>query len=110
MDNIQKLNLFGHVETAKLESGLPIKASFIDELQQTQKPDFKTVFSGLAQELNQSMEKPDALLADLVSGKPNVDIHDVMTAISKAELGLSISTQITTKVIQAYDRVSQIQV
>ena len=110
MDNIQKLNLFGHVEAAKIDSGLPLKAPFIDEINSTQKSDFKTVFSGLAQELNTNMERPDALLADLISGKPNVDIHDVMTAISKAELGLTISTQITTKVIQAYDRVSQIQV
>ena len=66
--------------------------------------------SDLVQNVNNEIAKPDALLADLMSGKPNVDVHDVMTAMAKAELGVSVATQITTKIINAYDRISQIQI
>ena len=39
----------------------------------------------------------------------NADIHDVMTAMAKAELGVTVATNITTKVIQAYEKITQIQ-
>ena len=56
------------------------------------------------------MEAPDNLLKDVMMGNENVDIHDVMTAMSKAELSISIATTITGKVIQAYDKIMQIQI
>ena len=40
----------------------------------------------------------------------NVDIHDVMTAMSKAELAVNITTTVTGKVIQAYDKIMQLQI
>ena len=40
----------------------------------------------------------------------NVDIHDVMTAMSKSEISVSVATQLVGKVINAYDRISQISV
>lgn len=45
-----------------------------------------------------------------MSGSNNVDIHDVMTAMAKSEISINVATQITGKVIQAYDKVMQIQV
>ena len=45
-----------------------------------------------------------------MSGNKNVDIHDVMTAMAKSEISVNIATQITVKVINAYDRVMQISV
>ena len=39
----------------------------------------------------------------------NADIHDVMTAMAKAELGVTVATNITTKIVQAYDKIMQIQ-
>jgi len=56
------------------------------------------------------MNAPDVLLKDAMSGSQNVDIHDVMTAMSKAELSINVATQVTGKVIQAYDRIMQLQV
>ncbi|DAB05241.1 TPA: flagellar hook-basal body complex protein FliE, partial [Candidatus Gastranaerophilales bacterium HUM_14] len=53
---------------------------------------------------------PDNLLKDVMSGNKNVDIHDVMTAMAKSEISVNIATQITGKVINAYDRVMQISV
>ena len=110
MNNIPKLNLFGHVEASKIDSGFNIPTPNLNKVDEVQPESFKNVFSSLVNDVNHQMEKPDALLSDLMSGKPNVDVHDVMTAIAKAELGLTISTSITTKVIQSYEKIMQIQV
>ena len=40
----------------------------------------------------------------------NIDIHDVMIAMSKSEITVNVATQAVGKVIQAYDKVMQIQV
>ncbi|MBQ3818984.1 flagellar hook-basal body complex protein FliE, partial [bacterium] len=36
--------------------------------------------------------------------------HDVMTAMAKSEIAVNVATQLTGKVIQAYDKIMQIQV
>ena len=56
------------------------------------------------------MEAPDNLLKDAMMGSENVDVHDVMTAMAKAELSVSVATTITGKVIQAYDKIMQLQI
>lgn len=71
---------------------------------------FKGVMSGLAQNLNQQMNAPDQLLKASMSGNSDVDIHDVMTAMAKAEISVNVATQVTSKVIQAYDKIMQISV
>lgn len=79
-------------------------------VENTEKTAFKDVFSNLAKDLNDGMNKPDKLLSDLVAGRNGVDVHDVITAMTKAELNITIATQAVGKVIQAYDKISQIQV
>lgn len=79
-------------------------------IDKAEKSEFKDVLSGLAKNLNDDMNKPDKLLSDLVAGRNGVDVHDVITAMTKAELNISIATQAVGKVIQAYDKISQIQV
>jgi len=111
MDIVPNINLFGSVETSKLDNtmSMGMKPMRLDSIDQPAGADFKTVFSGLVNNLNTEVEKPDALMVDLMNGNKNVDIHDVMTAMAKAELGVSVATQITTKVIQAYEKIMQIQ-
>ena len=72
--------------------------------------DFKTVLSGMVSKLNNEVEKPDQLLNQQMMGNSDVDIHDVMTAISKAELGISLATQITSRVVSAYNTVMNISI
>lgn len=101
------IDLFARIQTSKIDTmgdGM--------RLQRVEKPetnDFKSVMSGLVENLNQEMNAPDQLLKDAMMGNPNVDIHDVITAMSKAELGVNVATGVTTKVIQAYDKIMQIQ-
>ena len=43
-------------------------------------------------------------------GNQDVDIHDVTTAIAKAELGINLATQVTSKVVTAYNTVMNISI
>ena len=71
---------------------------------------FKNVISGLSQGLNQDLNAPEKLLKSAMAGDSDVDIHDVMTAMAKAEISVNVATQVTSKVIQAYDKIMQISV
>jgi len=72
-------------------------------------PEFKDVMTGLVKEVDSTIKAPDAVLQDAMLGH-GADVHDVMIAMSKAEVSLSIASQMTTKVIQAYEKIMQIQV
>ena len=71
---------------------------------------FKDVLTNMVSNVNDQMNKPDDLLAKAASGTGDVDVHDVMIAMSKAELTLTVATNAVSKVIQAYDKIVQIQV
>lgn len=71
---------------------------------------FKDVLSDVTTALNKDMNAPDKLLNDAMNGTGDVDVHDITTAIAKAEMTVTLATQITSKVIQAYEKISQISV
>lgn len=105
-------NLSGHIQNGMTDMGIKHMSPSmnINSIEETQSSSFKGVMSGLAKDLNTSMNAPDQLLKDAMSGNDNVDIHDVMTAMAKAEISVNVATQVTTKVIQAYDKIMQISV
>ena len=102
-------DLAGRIQHTKLDTGMTPSAR-MSRIEDNTSPDFKQVMSGLAENLNTELNAPDNLLKDVMSGSKNVDIHDVMTAMAKSEISINVATQITGKVIQAYDKVMQIQV
>ncbi len=71
---------------------------------------FKDVLTNMVSTVNEQMNKPDDLLAKAASGTGEVDVHDVMIAMSQAEITLTVATNAVSKVIQAYDKIVQIQV
>ena len=72
-------------------------------------PNFQNVMSGLIKNIDETVKAPDSLLQNAMLGN-GADIHDVMIAMSKAELNINVATQVTTKVIQAYEKIMSIQV
>ena len=82
----------------------------LDRVEKPETQDFKQVFSGLVENFNNELNAPDDLLKDVMQGNKNVDIHDVMVAMSKTEISVNIATQAVGKVINAYDRIMQINV
>lgn len=106
---VPNIDLFSRIEPSKF-TDTGIEGMRMKSIEQPETANFKSVFSGLVSNLNTEMEKPDQLMKDQMMGNNNVDIHDVITAMTKAELGVNIATQITGKVIQTYDKVMQIQI
>jgi flagellar hook-basal body complex protein FliE len=70
---------------------------------------FQQVMMNTLGQVNAIAQKPDAMVREAMT-TGNVDVHDVMIANAKAELTVNLASQMTTKVIQAYDRLLQIQV
>lgn len=104
-------DLAGRIQHTKLDTGFNgMPSARMDRVEAPGSPDFKQVMSGLVENFNTELNAPDNLLKDAMSGNGNVDIHDVMTAIAKSEISVNVATQLVGKVIQAYDKVMQIQV
>lgn len=97
-----------HTKLAPEFGGIP--SARMDRIETPSTGDFKTVFSGLIENFNKELNAPDDLLKDVMSGNKNVDVHDVMIAMSKSEISVNVATTAVGKVIQAYDRIMQIQV
>ena len=103
-----KLNLISSIENTKLNSNLPPMR--MDNINADDKiSSFKQTMIDMTKNLNDVANAPDKAIQDMLSGN-GADIHDVITAINKAEISVNVATQITTKVIQAYEKITQIQV
>lgn len=105
-----RIDLTGRIQSGGMDfSQMQISPTKLDSVDEPQS-NFKGVMNNLAQGLNQDLNAPDKLLKSAMAGDSSVDIHDVMTAMAKAELSVSVATQVTSKVIQAYDKIMQISV
>lgn len=113
-NSFNRVNLTGHIQNSPTDMGIGSMPSMptmkVNSIDETQSGSFKGFMSGLVGNLNQSLNAPDQLLKDAMTGNNDVDIHDVMTAMAKAEISVNVATQVTSKVIQAYDKIMQISV
>ena len=106
MNYIPKYDLASRIQHSKFDSSLGMRSAIrLDDVEKPETTDFKQVLSGLVENLNEQTNAPDNLMKDVMSGNKNVDIHDVMAAIAKSEIAVNVATQMTGKVINAYDRV-----
>ena len=106
-----RYDLEARIQHTKLDSwGYDIPSARMNRIEETGTANFSSVMSGLVENLNTQMEALDNLLKDAMMGSQNVDIHDVMTAMYKAELAVNVATTVTGKVIQAYDKIMQLQI
>ena len=103
----QKINLNDRIEHSKISS-TQLRNTRLNSVEQPETTNFKSVFSGLVENLNQELNAPDQLTKDAISGK--ADVHDVMAAIAKSEIQLNIATTTVGKVLQTYEKIMQIQI
>ena len=103
-----RIDLFGRIEREKFNSITPIPSN-LSSIEQPETVNFKQVFSNVVENLNKETNAPDQMLSEVMSGNSSYDIHDVMIALSKADLGINIATTVTTKVLQSYEKITQIQ-
>ena len=100
-------NIIGSMSQAKLNTNFPpMRTKSVNE---NSGVSFQQTLLSAAKNLNETVNAPETVMEDMLQGN-GADIHDVITAINKAELSVSVATQITTKVIQAYDKIMNIQV
>lgn len=105
----QRIDLTGRIQNMSFGTNIMPSAG-LDSLDKTEGASFKGVMSGLVQNMNKDVNAPDQLLKSAMSGDEDVDIHDVMTAMAKAEIAVNVATQVTTKVVQSYEKIMQISV
>ncbi|MCE2931111.1 MAG: flagellar hook-basal body complex protein FliE [Vampirovibrionales bacterium] len=70
---------------------------------------FKDVMLNTVNGVNATTSKPNDLMRESMAGG-KVDIHDVMMANTQSELAITLTSQVMTKVIQGYEKLSQIQI
>lgn len=104
-------DLAARIQHTKLDTGtVGMYPARMTRIEEPAVGDFKGVLSGLVENFNKDLNAPDNMLKDVMSGNDDVDIHDVMTAMAKAEINVNVATQITGKIIQTYDKIMQLQV
>ena len=103
-------DLEARIQHTKLDSWGDIPSARMSRVEEPATADFQSVMSELVENMNTQMNAPDNLMKDVMMGSENVDIHDVMTAMAKAEIAVNMATTVTGKVLQAYDRIMQIQI
>ncbi len=107
---VPNINIFSGVLSSMPIDEFPKKGLAMNALSSNDGVSFKNVLSGMVNNLNAEIEKPDQLLREQMMGNSDIDIHDVTTAMAKAELGISLATQITSKVVTAYNTVMNISI
>lgn len=60
--------------------------------------------------VNNSQQTANQMVTDLANGDSNVDLHNVMLAMQKANVLLKTTVQVRDRVISAYQNVMQMQV
>ncbi|HEY66046.1 MAG TPA: flagellar hook-basal body complex protein FliE [Caldilineae bacterium] len=61
------------------------------------------------EQLNRLQQEADDAATRLALGEP-VDLHDVMIAVQKADLGFQLALQVRNKLIEAYQEIMRMQV
>ncbi|MCD7879620.1 MAG: flagellar hook-basal body complex protein FliE [Candidatus Gastranaerophilales bacterium] len=112
LDNklVPNINIFSNGVPSVPVSDFSKQGFGLGALNKEEGSDFKTILSGMVSNLNNELEKPDQLLNQQMSGNSDVDIHDITTAIAKAEIGITMATQVTSKVVTAYNTIMNISI
>ena len=104
MNNINKINFYqkNNIQPMKLTGEISISP------ENTTVGSFKDTMANMISEMNEITSKPDKLMNDAMQGK--ADIHDVMASIAQSELTVQTATTITSKILQTYEKIMQIQI
>ncbi|MCO7174686.1 flagellar hook-basal body complex protein FliE [Sporolactobacillus kofuensis] len=60
--------------------------------------------------VNTSQQTANQMVTELANGNSNVDLHNVMIAMQKADVMLKTTVQVRDRVIEAYQEVMRMQV
>lgn len=108
---VPQIGLQNSIKAPKLNNNVngQFLSTRMDGIEGPKPGEFKNVMVNLAQNLNNTINAPDQVLQDAITGN-GADVHDAVIAMSKAEIGINIATQVTTKIVQSYEKIMSIQV
>lgn len=72
--------------------------------------DFSKQLMDVLKEVNGTQANANELQTDLMTGRKDVDYHDLMIAMEKASVALQLTMAVRNKLLEAYQTVSQTQV
>lgn len=106
-----RINPFSNatMPTARLGAASPTGVGGPAFLDSSTQASFKDVMVNMVKDTDRTLNAPDELMNRAMT-TGDVDIHEVMIANTKADIAVNVASQVVTKVIQAYERVQQIQV
>lgn len=107
---VPNINIFSNLSGAIPIDDFSKQGFGVSKLEEKGEKNFKELMAGLLSNVNAEIQKPDQLLQAQMMGNQDVDIHDVVTAIAKADLGVTMAVQMTSKVVAAYNQVMQISI
>ncbi len=70
---------------------------------------FGNTLAAALRDVNQQHLDADRAVADLVSGRSQ-DVHNVMIASQKADIGFQLLIQVRNKVVSAYETIMRMQI
>ena len=107
---VPNINIFSKVNQAIPLDDFSKQGFGMSKLDEKGETSFKNILSGLVSNVNAEIQKPDQLLQEQMLGNSEVDIHDVVTAIAKADLSVTMAVQMTSKVVAAYNQIMNISI
>jgi len=72
--------------------------------------DFSKQLMDVLKEVNESQSKATELQTDMMTGRHDVDYHDLMIAMEKASVSMQLTMAVRNKVLDAYSTISQMQI
>ena len=72
-------------------------------------PGFGRMLAQAIEDVNQKHVEADQAVADLVAGKSQ-DVHNVMIATQKADIGFQLLMQVRNKIVGAYEQIMRMQI
>jgi flagellar hook-basal body complex protein FliE len=72
--------------------------------------DFADMLMDVLKEVNESQGNAKEMQTDLMTGRRQVEVHDVMIAMEKASTSMQLTMAVRNKLLEAYQELSRIQI
>ncbi len=100
-------NILQQLQAASSLASGTKKQSGVDEIASV---DFSEKLKAAVDQVNNVQQTADKLSMQFVSGESNVDLHEVMISLQKANVSFQSMIQVRNKLVTAYQEIMNMQV
>mgnify|MGYP003471375447 CR=1 FL=1 len=100
-------NILQQLQAASSLASGTKKPSGVDEIASV---DFSEKLKAAVDQVNNVQQTADKLSTQFVSGESNVDLHEVMISLQKANVSFQSMIQVRNKLVTAYQEIMNMQV